>query len=163
MSTPEARYGTDLRLLDDLERQNSRAPGNDLRTVGRGDRFLPDGTEPRDLAALAGVENLAQALLLRLLTWRGELAPLGHPDYGSRLHELVGQLNTDSTRNRAKLYVLQALADEPRIRRVVSATVTPSRAVREEIDIDLRLEAVGDDAPELRLVLPFSLAGGAAP
>jgi phage baseplate assembly protein W len=162
MSTPEERFGTDLRLLADLERQDSRAPGSDLGIVRRGDRPLPDGSEPDDLATWAGVDNLVQALLLRLLTWRGELAPLGHPEYGSRLHELVGELNTESTRNRAKLYVLQALGDEPRIRRIVAVTVTASRTAREQIDIDIRLEAVRH-ASELRLVIPFSLTGGAAP
>jgi hypothetical protein len=60
------------------------------------------------------------------------------------------------------MYVLQAVGDEPRVRRVLSVTVTPSRSVREQIDIDLRLEAVGH-ASELRLALPFSLTGGEAP
>lgn len=163
MSTPEERFGTDLRLLADLERQYSRAPGRDLGTASRWDRPLPDGSAPSDLDTWAGVDNLTQALLLRLLTWRGELAPLGHPSYGSRLHELIGELNTETTRNRAKLYVLEALADEPRVRRVVSVRVTPSRRTREEIDIDLRVEPTGPEAPELRLALPFSLSGGTAP
>jgi phage baseplate assembly protein W len=162
MSTPEARFGTDLRLLADLERQSSRAPGSDLQAVDRHDRPLPGGRAPVDLATWAGADNLAQALLLRLLTWRGELAPLGHPEYGSRLHELIGELNTETTRNRAKMYVLQALGDEPRVRRIVSVTVTASRSIREQIDIDLTLKAIGH-ASELRLVLPFSLAGGETP
>ena len=39
-----------------------------------------------DFRAVAGHDNLAQAVVMRLLTPRGELTPLGHPDYGSRLH-----------------------------------------------------------------------------
>jgi phage baseplate assembly protein W len=161
MSTPEERFGVDLKLLRDVERQNSRSPGDDLATVPRPERARAGHPWPDDLDTWAGNENLAQALLLRLLTWRGELAPLGHPAYGSRLHELIGELNTQTVRNRAKMYVLQALADEPRVRRVVSVSVTPSRVVREQIDIDLVLEAI-EHADELRLFIPFSLAGGAA-
>ncbi|MGV2388060.1 MAG UNVERIFIED_CONTAM: hypothetical protein LVR29_06225 [Microcystis novacekii LVE1205-3] len=37
-----------------------------------------------DLGAIEGQTNLRQAILNRLLTRKGELAKLGHPDYGSR-------------------------------------------------------------------------------
>jgi len=162
MSTPEERFGTDLRLLRDPTLHDSRAPGEDLGTRARPERVPAGAAAPDDLATWTGVDNLAQALLLRLLTWRGELTRLGHPAYGSRLHELIGELNDESTRSRAKLYVLQALAGEPRVARVVSVTVTASRRVREQIDIALVLETTAADAPPLLLTLPFSLAGGAA-
>src|SRR5262245_28658123 len=103
------RFGVDLHLLDDLERQNTRDVGRDLHTR---ERTEPPGV---DLDTVAGVDNLLQALLLRFLTQVGELAPLGHPTYGSRLEELIGELNTETTRNRAKMFVLQALAEEPRV------------------------------------------------
>src|SRR3954447_18132522 len=57
------------------------------------------------LAAVAGRANLAQALIVRLLTPRGSLAGLGHPAYGSRLGELVGRRNDVTARNLARLYV----------------------------------------------------------
>ena len=44
-----------------------------------------------DLDRLKGRENLAQALILRLLTPLGSLKGLGHANYGSRLHELIGR------------------------------------------------------------------------
>ena len=50
----------------------------------------------------------------------GELAALGHPDYGSRHHELIGEPNVERTRNLIKLYVLQALRREPRIEKVLA-------------------------------------------
>src|ERR1700712_3346313 len=68
-----------------------------------------------DLAAVSGRENLGQALIVRLLTPRGALAPLGHPAYGSRLVELIGRENNATTRNLARLYVIQALSEEPRV------------------------------------------------
>lgn len=69
-----------------------------------------------DLALVDGRENLAQALLLRLLTPRGALAALGHADYGSRLGELIGRGKTEALRQLCRAYVLEAVAQEPRVR-----------------------------------------------
>ena len=76
-----------------------------------------------DVLVAGGLDNFTQAIANRLKTRKGELAALGHPDYGSRHHELIGQPNVDRTRNLIKLYVLQALAQEPRIEKVVSVSV----------------------------------------
>ena len=62
---------------------------------------------------------------MRLLTPRGELAELGHPEYGSRLNELLGTPNSETRRGLAKLFVLEALAQEPRIEKVLDVTVVP--------------------------------------
>lgn len=64
---------------------------------------------------LTGRHNLGQALILRLLTARGTLADLGHSRYGSRLHELIGELKSESSRARCKAHVLDAVAQEPRV------------------------------------------------
>ncbi len=72
-------------------------------------------TEAHDLDVVAGRENIAQALLLRLLTPLGALAPLGHAAYGSRLHELIGERKTPALRNLCRTYVLEAVAREPRV------------------------------------------------
>src|SRR4051794_29300303 len=100
----DPRWGSDLRLLDDLREQDDRSRGADLSTRRRAE------TGEQDLESVAALDNLRQALLLRFLTQQGELAVLGHPDYGSRLHELVGLPNTESTRNRAKMFALTTLA-----------------------------------------------------
>ena len=65
-----------------------------------------------DFGTVEGKDNLGQALIRRLLTPKGELAALGHPAYGSRLHEVIGEPNTETTRNLAKLFVLEALKAE---------------------------------------------------
>jgi phage gp46-like protein len=158
MTTPidPARFGTDLRLLLDLESRETRSPGNDLRVVKS-----PE-TGGVDLETLAGVDNLKQALLLRFLTPAGELAPLGHKDYGSRLHELIGELDTEANRNRAKLYVLQALAGEPRVEKVLSVTVTGDRRHPGRLDIAVSARVLGHDTP-LNLVFPFFLTGTVSP
>ena len=146
-------YGADLQLLRDLQRQNTRAPGNDLVTTAKA------STGQVDVQLVTGVGNLEQALLLRFLTEVGELAVLGHPDYGSRLVELIGELNTDSTRNLAKMYVLQALAAEPRVQSVNSVTVTVSPSDPTAVLIAVSLTPIGAATP-LNLVFPFSLVGG---
>ncbi len=155
MAFDPQRWGEDLQLLRNLEQQSDRHRGHDLAT-----RERPE-TGGTDLATLSGADNLRQALLLRFLTPRGELAALGHPDYGSRLFELVGELNTETTRNRAKLYVLQALAAEPRVKEVRSVRVTPGRDDPTRIDIAVELVA-GEAETLLNLVFPFFLEGGAA-
>lgn len=153
MPETDERWGTDLRLLGDLEHQNDRDRGSDLSTVER-----PE-TGQVDLETLVGADNLKQALLLRFLTPAGELAALGHPDYGSRLYELIGEHNVETNRNRAKLFVLQALAAEPRVKEVRSVRVTQNRADRTRVDIDVSLVPIDSDTP-LNLVFPFFLEGG---
>ena len=81
-------------------------------------------TGTRDIRSVARVDAIEQALVNRLKTRRGELEPLGHPDYGSRHHDLLGEPNVERTRNLIKLYVLQALRHEPRIERVLAVVVS---------------------------------------
>lgn len=154
MPVTHARFGTDLRLLRDLEHvKSNRDPGNDLPVRRRTE------TGQVDLDTWSGADNLIQALLLRFLTPMGELAILGHADYGSRLHELIGELNTETNRNRAKLYVLQALAAEPRVQKVLEVKVTQSKRDRAQVDIAISLLAISSDTP-LNLVFPFFFEGG---
>ena len=154
MPEPSDRFGSDLRLLRDLEKQNSRKPGNDLIARPR------TGTAALDLQTVDRVDNLSQALLLRFLTEVGELTLLGHPNYGSRLSELIGELNSETNRNRAKLFVLEALQAEPRVREVRLVIVTQNAADRTIMDIRVSLLPVDSDTL-LNLVFPFFLEGGA--
>src|SRR4051812_16096864 len=73
------------------------------------------GVRRRDFATVSDRDNLGQALIARLLTPKGELGALGHAGYGSRLHEVVGATNTPTTRNLAKLFVIEALKQERRV------------------------------------------------
>lgn len=155
MANDFTRFGSDLRLLGNLEEQNSRARGSDLFT-----RIRPE-TGQTDLATLEQVENLQQALLLRFLTQPGELAQLGHPDYGCRLYELIGEPNTETNRNRAKLYTLLALQAEPRVKEVLSVTVTTRRSEPSRVDISVKVKAIDSDTV-LNLVFPFFFEGASA-
>lgn len=148
MAIELARLGTDLHLLSPVDRGDDRTTAGDLREALR---------QGIDLAVVAGAANIGQALLLRLLTPRGALAPLGHPTYGSRLHTLIGEPNNEANRNRARLFVLEAIAQEPRIRQVLALSVTTNRrADPTRIDITIHAE-VAESGEQINLVFPFFL------
>lgn len=148
MTRNEALLGQDLLLLRNRRDQNDRDRGRDLSTRAR-----PE-TGQRDLEIVFGNENISQALLLRFLTAEGEMAALGHPNYGSRLHELIGEPNTEANRNLAKLYALRAVAREPRVEKVLRATVRQRADDRGGVDIEMQLKIVNSETP-LNLVTPF--------
>jgi phage baseplate assembly protein W len=116
------------------------------------------GAAPKsDLTLAGGLDNMTQAIANRLKTRLGELASLGHPDYGSRHHELIGEPNVPRTWNLIKLYILQALRGEPRIAKVVAATVGPEhQPPRDTVRIELTVLLLGLATP-VDLVVPFSL------
>lgn len=115
----------------------------------------------RDLLTTGGVETIEQAIINRLKTRKGELAPLGHADYGSRHHELLGEPNVERVRNLIKLYVMQSLRNEPRIERLLRVDVRPDHdPPRETVRIIISAKVIGEQVP-LNLVVPFSLEVGA--
>lgn len=97
-----------------------------------------------DFGTVAGRENLGQALVRRLLTPKGELAALGHPSYGARLHEVIGQPNTETTRNLAKLFVLEALKAERRVGKILAVAVRPHPKDRFVILVAIEVQPVGE-------------------
>src|SRR4051794_40484343 len=102
--------GTDMVVADLLVAND--ASSLDLRAVPtRSVGVLAPGVEQAfDVKRIAGREDLAHALLLRLVTPIGSLGPLGHASYGSRLHLLVGGRKTEAARNLCRVYVLEAVA-----------------------------------------------------
>ena len=131
------------------------AAHRELRPVYRLTETLQAPRRAWDFVPRDGLENLAQAVILRLLTPRGELAALGHPEYGSRVHELIGRENNTAQRNLLKLFVLEALRLEPRIDKVVELTVVPSPGARSTVDVLLRVKPVG--AATLVTIGPFAI------
>jgi hypothetical protein len=117
------------------------------------------GQAVSDLVGVGAVDNATQAVIHRIKTVQGELADLGHPDYGSRHHSLIGQPNTVRNQNLIKLYILQALALEPRIDKILSADIVPDPQP-DVVTISLSLSFIGSPVPT-DLVIPFNLAGPA--
>ena len=138
----QPNLGTDvaLELIDSRALSIYRAK-DQMRRTATGNRVR----RVRDFGLAEGRDNLGQALTTRLLTPKGELAPLGHPAYGSRLHEVIGQLNTPTTRNLAKLFVIESLKAERRIGEIVSVEVTPHPVNRFLIRIAIGVKPVGGD------------------
>jgi phage baseplate assembly protein W len=113
--------------------------GADLRLRETGGNLDLTRDDAGDLDLAAGSDNIVQALTLRLLVRRGELAPLGWPDYGSRLHELIGEPNVVRTRALLMTFAQAAIDQDPRVDRVrdIRARVPDGErnVVRLEIDI----------------------------
>jgi hypothetical protein len=78
-----------------------------------------------DLGTVDGRSNLTQAILNRFYTRQGELTVLGHPDYGSRLYLLLGEINNARTRQLAELYIRECLAQESRISEILQIAFEP--------------------------------------
>src|SRR5262245_34173311 len=114
-----------------------------------------------DLDVVDGVPAAVQLFVNRLKTHKGELASLGHPEYGSRHHELIGQPNVERTRALIKLHVLEAMSHEPRVAKIHKCDVTAAhQPPRDVVRITMQVEIVGEPNPR-NLVVPFSLAIGA--
>lgn len=131
---PEARerwFGTDLRLRDYAEGLDL-APEGDIQIGG-------------DLALAHGNDNIVQALTLRLRVRKGELAPLGWPDFGSRLHELIGEPDLPRTHLKLQVFARQAIEADPRVRKVLSVKSTTLPGERDTVRLALDIQLI--DAP----------------
>ncbi|HTY90423.1 MAG TPA: GPW/gp25 family protein [Methanocella sp.] len=137
-------YGSDIRL--NLETSTDYVGmGADLSVNRKG-----------DIQTISGRENLGQALLQRLLTRRGELASLGHPWYGSRLHELIGRPNNQETRDLVRLYAKECVKQEPRVREIVEITVSPQGGNPNGVVLDITVVPIKSNIP-MNLIFPFYL------
>jgi phage gp46-like protein len=108
-------FGSDLAVVPNMVAVDASELDltSQLRVIRGARPGMPDALT--DLAVLNSRQNLAQALLIRLLTPVGTLVGLGHAAYGSRLHLLIGLRKTEELRNLCRAYVLEAIAQEPRI------------------------------------------------
>lgn len=130
--------GRDLKLVDEeLGSELAISPSGDLETVGE------------EL-------NLGQAIIHRLRVRRGELSELGHPRYGSRLYELVGEPNNERTRELAKLYTRECVVQDPRIKEIVNITVEVPKDDPDRFDINISVLPIGSSTV-LNIVFPFYL------
>jgi phage baseplate assembly protein W len=121
----------------------------DLRLV------WPDDTGPggagsgRVQDSVAGRDNLVQALQLRLSVDRGELSGLGHPRYGSRIADLIGQPMDRANRELLRRYVREALNNEPRVKEVLWVTVEESAATPGVLLVNAAVRDVLDGQTEV--------------
>lgn len=139
MAVPrEVLFGNDLKVADG-------APGLDLVVDGGGDVDLARGND-----------NIVQALRLRLLVRKGELAPLGWPDYGSRIHELIGEPDNRRTQLILMAHARAAISADPRVVDIptIEALVLPGN--RDVVRLNLSITLIAQQTP-LNLVFDVRL------
>lgn len=141
--------GIDLAVIPNLVAHDAAALDLVQRTRVLRQRLPGSGAlEAIDLVTIDGRENLAQALMLRLLTPRGALTALGHAQYGSRLHELIGHNKTEALRNLCRAFILEVVAQEPRVEdQAVEITFRPDEETSASFVFTLAVKPRTGDAP----------------
>jgi phage gp46-like protein len=138
----ERLFGADILLRDG-------AGGMDLAL---GDPANASG----DLALTEGNDNIAQALLLRLRVRKGELAPLGWPDYGSRLGELIGEPDLPRTQLKAQVFAREAVEADPRVEEVAAVDVVSVKGERAVLRLAMSVLLIDEQNP-LNLIFDLDL------
>lgn len=142
--------GTDLSVAPNMVAIDASALDLTLRT--RVIRQSVPGTPSSvtDLAVLDDRQNLAQALLVRLLTPRGTLTGLGHAAFGSRLGELIGRRKTEELRNLCRAFVLEAIAQEPRVQpKATSLQFSPDEETYNDFVFTAAVQPIAGGGPVL--------------
>jgi phage baseplate assembly protein W len=107
--------------------------GRDI-ALGRDGRLQMAG---RDLATVAGLDNVGQALRFRAQMPHG--TNLQHPQEGNRAHELIGQPQGDATTFLARDYTRQALLTDSRVREVPNVRARQADLLALELTADVTL------------------------
>ncbi len=129
--------------IKDLRLQLGRRADSALRLDRRA---TPAGY---DLDIVSDQDAIGQAAWLALAIPRGSLSALGHPNFGSRLHVLIGEELTVQTLTRARAYIREALRDDPRFKLLsveIERHAADPGAFNVRIDVD----------PDIQLVLPVA-------
>ena len=98
--------------------------------------------ESGGLQTISGLDNLVQALSLRLLIDRGDLGQLGHPRYGSKIRDLIGEPMDRANRELIRRYVRRALAEDARVQDVVEVLVSLRADARDSVDVRAVVTAI---------------------
>lgn len=173
--TDSSLLGTDLRVVlgppgmavDDARALDVRSRPTPVQRAQRarfgqpampeaGAETGPQGWQPEpvgaaelfDLDTISGQHNVAQALILRLLTPKGALAELGHASYGSRLGELIGHGKTEELRGLCRAYILEAIREEPRVEnKPLAIDFDPAREQSSSFVVEIMVQPVSSGEP----------------
>lgn len=91
-------------------------PLSQRKTGYRGEILELKGDNDGKLALVKGVENLKQSLFIRLITPRGGY--LGHPDYGSRIQDYLGNKNSEENSVMIDVEIERTLRSDARVTKV---------------------------------------------
>jgi phage baseplate assembly protein W len=123
----------------------------DLRLVFRPTGEVDLSTGPRGLETVEGLDNLEQALVMRLLVGQGELAALTHPRYGSRVRELLGEPLDRPNLELLRRHVRKALEQDPRVEEVTQVHVAPRPGEPGVVEVHAVVRAGGGGQVEVRV------------
>ena len=87
-----------------------------------------------DLESISEEFNLAQAILHRFRTGRGELSDIGFPKYGSDIYDVIGEPNNTITKNKLSNILRETLTQETRVKEIVSIFIIDSKNCPDIID-----------------------------
>lgn len=136
-----------------LKQQSIRTESSDRTAIEIGD-FRGD------LSLRKGLDNIAQAVQLRLLTRKGELNKIGHNTYGSELYKLIGEPNSWKAKARAELYIKEALKNEPRIKEITEIYFPEGNTIESKSILSIVIIAkVFDYKEDLTVSLSLNLVG----
>jgi phage baseplate assembly protein W len=91
-------------------------PTSQRKTGYSGEILELKGDNSGKLALVKGVENLKQSLFLRLITPRGGY--LGHPNYGSRIQNYLGNKNSEENSIMIDIEIERTLRSDARVTNV---------------------------------------------
>jgi phage baseplate assembly protein W len=137
-----------------VERENLFGADLQLMEVAAAMDVAPDPTG--DLALARGKDNIGQALTMRLLVRKGELAQLGWPNYGSRIHELIGEPNNQRTRTILMAHARTAIEQDPRVEEVIGVVARVLEGERDVARLDIEIQLINENHP-LNLVFDVRL------
>lgn len=121
----EYALGRDLSIMSDL---------SDIQTRGTTDETLSISASGRELDIVAGYNNLAQALIMRLNTPKGSL--ILHPEYGHDMASIIGLPNTQPNVTKLLVAIEKAVrADE----RVTNVTVNSTKVTEDEVYVTMEV------------------------
>lgn len=100
-------------------------------------RYVTDGAGK--LQVVTGAEEVAQRVIMRLMTPRGAFGPL--PEYGSRLHTLARTAKPGAWQTAAMQYIAEALEDETAVE-VTGVEVT--RQADDTVRVDVTFRVAGE-------------------
>lgn len=114
----------------------------DLRLVFATDDEADLDVGINDIDTVSGMGNLVQALKVRLLIDKGELTGLGHPRFGSRIREVIGETQTPASFELVRRYVRQTLLEDPRVAEVSQIKVEAKGATGDAFNVRFCVLAV---------------------
>jgi phage baseplate assembly protein W len=130
--------------------------GTDFRLIFGADGRADIAWDGEDVDIVAGLDNLAQALTMRLLVQRGELTELAHPRYGSRVHELIGATIDRANLDLLRRHVRRALLGDPRVEKVLSVTARPLPAHPGAVQVTATVKARAGEITSVEVALDLS-------